>query len=332
MSVSPPRRHSGSSSPRRKRPRIERYVKPVDVHDGCTGGEDVVLVDEEEEEEVVGVQCKEEKEKESFAVRHAHERDAHIQFVEEGHLYIIDGDRNHISVTTAIAKLFPSFCAQKEARAMVARPGFPHHKRYARYREVFRVSKDTETLVQTIMEGWRVDGESASQAGTAMHNFIELHLNGDVGLESCGLYPERQMLVDFHRKQLGRGMQVYRTEWQIHMNFMGRYKVAGSIDAVYYNPASETYHLVDWKRSKSIKFGGFNGSNSKAVGKKYRNGNGDKYKLQLNWYACILKMAYNIPISSMLFVVAHPSNNTYMEYEVPFDVDTILRIMRAGVQ
>lgn len=224
-----------------------------------------------------------------------HIRDERIRFDEEPHIYYIDGKSYDESVTKFIHSLFPCFDADKVINNM---------KRSKKW----NTSPYYGMTDDEIKNQWENNRIISSESGTKLHKDIELFYNDiDINNDSIEFKYFLKFNNDFNY------LSPYRTEWEI---FDEDYKLAGSIDMVYFNNTNNTYEIYDWKRSKEIKK--FN---------QFENGFGDlnhlpncnfwHYSLQLNIYKRILETKYNINISKLCLVVLHPLNTSYQRIECP---------------
>ena len=110
----------------------------------------------------------------------------------------------------------------------------------------------------------------------------------------------------------------FRTEWTI---FDEELKLAGSIDMVFYDQDTHTYHIYDWKRCRNIqKTNGFNKWGNKECIDHLPDSNFWHYSLQLNIYKALLERKYNMVIDSLYLVCMHPNNKNqnYLKIKAPF--------------
>jgi hypothetical protein len=104
----------------------------------------------------------------------------------------------------------------------------------------------------------------------------------------------------------------YRSEWEV---WSEEYKLAGSIDMIFYRKSDDSYVIYDWKRSKEIK-----------TENRYQSGLGPvmhlpdtnywHYSLQLNVYRMILKEKYDMDVNELALVILHPNNPTFQVIKV----------------
>jgi ATP-dependent exoDNAse (exonuclease V) beta subunit len=230
-----------------------------------------------------------------------HPRDDNITFEESTHTYTINGDSNYKSVTTWIHSFFPNFEADVIIQKIKSSTSWgPEHKYYGYSNE-------------EIKNIWSNLGKEASQAGTNMHLNIEYYYN-DIpftkDFEKSAEYNLFQKYLNDHQEYIP-----FRTEWAVYTKV---YKLAGSIDMVYYDPKyndSNKVIIADWKRSKEIKF-----TNKWEKGLKPINNidncNYWHYTLQLNIYRMILEKYYSKQVTEMFLVIIHPNNDNYVKVPI----------------
>jgi len=228
--------------------------------------------------------------------RNPHERDSHISFVEETHVYTIDGDSDYLSVTTWIHRQFPRFNADAIIDKMM------NGKRWSQS-QYFGMTK------AEIKAQWKENGRKASEAGTKMHYDIECFYNNmTVSNESTEFdYFKRFDLA--YREPL----KPYRTEWTVYDKSL---KMAGSIDMVFENPDG-TLQIYDWKRCKEIKRDNrWDSALTPCIGH-LPDSNFWHYALQLNTYKGILERNYGKKVTDMVLVCLHPNNRNQSYIRIP---------------
>lgn len=231
--------------------------------------------------------------------KNEHERDKHISFDEEKHIYTVNGTfENYISVTTIIHKFFEEFDALKVISKMKNSPKWITNKYYGKTDE-------------EIMNEWEETRKSAAEAGTKMHleieKFLNEYKNDENTIESSIEWKYFLNFWNDHKNEL----EPFRTEWKI---WTEEYKIAGSIDCVFYSKKTNNLCIYDWKRSKEIKM-----HNSYTNAKKpidyLSDCNYIHYSLQLNLYKWILEKYYNVKIDDLYLVILHPNNNNYLKIQ-----------------
>jgi hypothetical protein len=244
-----------------------------------------------------------------LAKKHAHERDAHIQFEEEGHIYTINGEKGtYVSTTTFVHQNFAHFDADGIAEAMIrkGRTQDPTHK-------YFGLDK------AQILAVWAETAREASSQGTKMHYDVECYSNDEeeTKIENKtppvkNLSPEFAQFLHFRRDF--QHLRPYRTEWTV---FYEEYKICGSIDMVYYNTLTNSHEIYDWKRSKEIVFDDSFGKTALTPGLMHLpDTNYWHYSLQLNVYKRILEDKYGMQITGLYLICLHPDHADYERIEV----------------
>lgn len=258
--------------------------------------------------------------KTALQATNADKRDQNIRFYARGHKYEILTDlrSKYTSVTTWNKSLFPKFDADAViANIMRGRNWNPENKYWGQTPEQIKAS-------------WMSSGASVADAGTNLHEQIEMFMNNP---ELAPGYTHRELLEHYRSKEdtVVRGpewqfflkfveehpdLKPYRTEWMIYHEDI---KIAGSIDMIYEN-TDGTLSIYDWKRSKDI--------TSDNTWKKFAlhpviahipDTNFWHYSLQLNTYKAILEEKYGKTIRDLNLVRIHPDipEQTYELLSVP---------------
>ncbi len=268
----------------------------------------------------------------------SHERDACIEFFEDGHKYKIqlsatdDGTAKYTSVTTWIHTHFEKFDSDAIiSKMMNGKRWNPENKYWGMTREQIKAM-------------WNKNGNASSGAGTEMHYQIECFMNMDVPENE---QPTHGELLDYYthcvnaRTRIKTNMiqpilknkseewsfflefvkdnaqlKPYRTEWLI---FDEQVRLAGSIDMVYQNDDG-TLSIYDWKRCKNITpEHDYNKVSTNLLLNHIPDTNFWHYTLQLNTYKKILERNYNVLIRDLFLVQLHPDNpeKTYELIELP---------------
>lgn len=252
--------------------------------------------------------------------KNAHPRDQHISLNHETHVYTVNGQQGYTSVSTLVHRFFKGFDPESTARTMVRRSDFRTNQRYSQYWPLITEDFSEELMIRTVCQEWKRQGVNAADLGTKLHKYIEDKYNeiiegrvgNKVGEDMKTRGPEYDYADQFMEKKHREGFVPFRTEWMLYDE---RLKISGTIDMIYYHPVTQTYHMVDWKRSKKISKYGY---------RRYGLGpcsnlqdcNYSHYSLQLNIYKWLLETHYSIQIQSMDIVVLHPSNKTFLEFEI----------------
>ena len=236
----------------------------------------------------------------SLAEKHAHPRDAFIQFEESTHIYTVHGDRSYMSVTTWNHHHFPKFDADKIIKQII---GSRKHKDDPEYKYYLMTASQ-------ISDMWNANRDSASSSGTNMHYDIECYYN-QIAVHNDSV--EYRYFQNFLKEN--PHLHPYRTEWTIYNEDL---KIAGSVDMVYENPDG-TLLIYDWKRCKEItKVNAFGGKALTPCIRHLEDTNFWHYALQLNTYKAIIEEKYGKKVTGLCLVCLHPNNDDYQLIEVPF--------------
>lgn len=261
-----------------------------------------------------------------LGVTNAHPRDAHIEFFDENHIYVVDGRDDFVSCTTFVHSFARSFDADKVVANMVRNDattrGMLFRDLAAPPEEVapdyrMRKGKYAGMTASEIKALWQHNGELASQAGTIIHAFIEYYYNGWTVPDTIAVPPEFSTHFEpFHREVVEtRGMVPYRSEWCVYDE---DHELAGSIDMVYQEDAANPDRVLiyDWKRSLKLRQ---RTSSQKMLSplEHLPDVSYWHYALQLNVYRHILETRYGKTVVGLFLVCVHPSEETFQEVKVP---------------
>lgn len=244
-----------------------------------------------------------------------HERDKRIEFINEGHIYKIDGGNDiYKSVTTFIKSFFNPFNADMILGRMKRAGTFD--------------AKYGSKSIEDVKNEWKALGKEAADLGTVLHAQIEAFYNAqDTKKNLSDISKEYVFFENFNREHvIENNMKPYRTEWYI---FHEDFRIAGSIDMVFELP-SGNLAIYDWKRSKKI--GYRNSSKAKYPIKHIDDCNFYHYALQLNLYKFILENKYEKQIEKLCLVFLHPINESYILVDVPDlqnEISLMLRLKSA---
>lgn len=168
---------------------------------------------------------------------------------------------------------------------------------------------------------WTRKGVVASHRGTEAHYQAELMLNG---LPFRFDDPESRVLLDFARDHLlPRGLVSYATEKEIVCLDAD---VAGSIDAIVYDPARDVHHIIDYKRTDKLQRDLRGYARMGPPFDHLDDCKGCAYALQLSLYQYVLERDYGLTIGDRVLLSLHPDRPFVTS--VPYmraEVDHIMR-------
>lgn len=257
----------------------------------------LVLTDDEEKIERLVVPTfriiKENAETFEINLRNFHSRDMRIKFLEEGHIYLIDGVPAR-SVTELIDTCFPVYDNE--------------------YWSIYIASRDNRN-VDDVLAQWKKEGMLSQQLGTILHKNIEKFYHSKSTIHN----DEFKQFLNFNNEH--KHLRVYRTEWRI---FDEVNLIAGTIDLICKNPDG-SFEIYDWKRTKKVvdsKTGNIiklNNYNQHGIGPfaNLSDTSYSRYCIQQNIYRHILELHYKIRIRSMYLVIMHPLLSDYHKVTVP---------------
>jgi len=243
----------------------------------------------------------------TLEVRNPLPRDRRIVFEEKHHHYYIDGNvRAPRSVTQLVHEVAQAFDAPAAIAAM--RRG----RNWAKRRSEFLRPDGTEMSDKEIAQKWSENGSVQSSRGTLMHFHIEQFLNGAVIEEPHS--PEFAMFLRFREDfMVERGLEPLRTEFSL---FHCGLRAAGQADLITRDTETERVVILDWKRSKEIKYKNPY-QRLKPPMDHLSDCNYNLYCLQLNIYRYILETEYGMSVSGMYLGVFHPNEVGPICIEVP---------------
>lgn len=234
--------------------------------------------------------------------KNPHPFDADITFREKDHKYWINGDStNIISSTSYIHGFFEKFDAEKIIGFILRGRKWSCDPSYKYYMK----SK------QEILDEWEQNRDRAAADGTKLHADIEYHFNGLDNMIENDSYEYRILFQQF--KDDHPNLRMYRTEQMIFSKVL---RITGSIDGVSIN-SDGTINLIDWKRSKQIKFKSYGGKNGIEPFDHMPDCNYTHYALQLNLYRAILETFYGHIVRETYLIVLHPDQKKYIKIIVP---------------
>jgi ATP-dependent exoDNAse (exonuclease V) beta subunit len=236
-----------------------------------------------------------------LSFKHKHPRDDSIVFDEPTHVYTVNGTyEGYKSCTGFVHSFFPHFDPDAIIPKMMASPKWPQHALYGKTAEEIKAI-------------WNANGKNASESGTAMHLAIEQFLHGHPELitDAMRTSTEWKYFMNFWN-DVSDNLVPYRSEWEV---WSEEYKLAGSIDMIFYRKSDDSYVIYDWKRSKEIKTEN-SFENGYAPLDHLPSCNYWQYTLQLNMYKWFLETYYGLKISDMYLIILYPENSNYKQYKL----------------
>ena len=237
------------------------------------------------------------------------ERDSRITFLEEPHIYLIDGKEDPLlqSVTQFVHTFFSHFDADQVIKNMMNSKNWTTSKYYGKTPNEIKLE-------------WDVIRDEAALAGTKMHLAIEQFYNSLID-PTIPLEQDEDVInsVEYQYFEIffkdHSHLVPFKTEWRI---FDEKVKIAGSIDMIFYDPtdkSNSSLYIYDWKRSKEIKRRNYF---QKALHPlDYLDDcNYIHYTLQLNVYRKIIQDNYGYKVNKLAIVVFHPNNHTYNKIDI----------------
>ena len=248
----------------------------------------------------------------SLEISNSHERDKNIEFIEEGHVYNINGNTSFTSTTTFVHRLFPYFNEDKIIDNMMKGSNWESSKYYGKTKK-------------EIKDMWKVNRISSATLGTKMHKYIEDYYNNKEFTQEQITDSQNNIEYSYFEnfKKNHADIVPFRTEWLIYDE---HYQISGSVDFIVKND-DDTYTILDWKRSKQIEKDNRFNKFAKFPNSDLDDNNYTHYCLQLNIYKYIIEKNYNKKIKDMYLVVLHPENKL-QNYEKIKVVDMQSRVKK----
>ena len=242
-----------------------------------------------------------------------YEQDSHIDFEPEGHVYLYDGSRQLLPVSSLIAYFFEPFDAQKQAQRQWERYHIPVEESLTKWERIGRMASEVGTFVHEQTENWFRDGTFETVCPFCFRGHTE-----QVSVER-----EKQHFLCFVRDY---AIRPYRQEWPVYDLEMN---VAGTIDMICRNDDG-TFTIYDWKRSKKVvdtlgqPITAAFANKTDLRGLNLPDTSYYHYCMQQNLYRHMLESHYGIRIAGMNLVVLCPDYPTYFVAPVP-RMDAVIR-------
>ena len=225
-------------------------------------------------------------------------RDPRVEFFEEDHIYMIDGN---VKAPRSVTFLVHQFEEPFDADAIILK--MRNGRNWQNKKKEYTNQDGTIMTDQQIKDKWEKNRDVSSSRGTLLHWHVEMFLNG---AKIWGPYStEFAYFLDFYRSfMLPRGLEPIRTEFSV---FHTGLACAGQIDFLARYIGTETYVIIDWKRSKEIKHSN-RYQNLQPPMQHLEQTNLNTYSLQLNFYRYILETEYGMRVDELYLVILHENN------------------------
>jgi len=250
------------------------------------------------------------------------ERDSRIEFSEREHTYVID---KHIQAPRSVTELVYQFQGKFDAPLVIQK--MKAGKKWKQKRKDYLKPNGEEMTSEEIQKKWKDSGDMSCKRGTLLHWACEMLLNG---AQIHGPFStEFEHFLQFYRDfMLVRGLVPVRTELSV---FHTGLACAGQIDLLAKYHGTDSYVIIDWKRSKKIK--------KRNIFQKLlppldhlEDTNLNTYSLQLNMYKYILESEYGLRVDECYLVVLHENNEAAKVIQVqpmPAAVEKIVEYEKA---
>lgn len=233
-------------------------------------------------------------------------QDDDIDFLPDGHVYLYQGERQLLPVSTLIAHFFQKFDAQRAAEQQQARYGVPVAETLAKWERIGRMASEVGTFVHEQTENYFQHG--------VFDTVYSFSYKGEV--EPVSVEREKQQFLHFVSDY---AIEPYRQEWPVYDTNLN---IAGTIDLICRESDGE-FVIYDWKRSRKVvdaqgnpivqAFGGRTSINGISIpDTAYYH-----YCIQQNLYRYMLQQYYGIRVKVMNLVVLCPDYADYRVVGVP---------------
>lgn len=226
------------------------------------------------------------------------------------------------SMTTFFGAQFNEFQADAVISKMMRAPGWPQSKYYGQTRD-------------EIKAGWEANRRQASALGTAMHENLENYYNGreyDGATEEFALFRQYEAWLAGERPGGKERVEPYRAEW---IWWDEELQIVGTGDMIYryvdrpYDAAGRLRLLmVDWKRSKEIKFSNRWEKGNSALTCKDQDCNWVHYCYQQRGYRLLARRHYGAVVEESYLAVLHPHQAAPEMHQIVVDEAEEARIQR----
>lgn len=243
-------------------------------------------------------------------------QDDDIDFLPEGHVYLYQGERQLLPVSTLIAHFFQKFDAQSAAEQQQARYGIPVAETLAKWERIGRMASEVGTFVHEQTENYFQHGFFDTVYSFCYKDKVE----------SVSVEREKQQFLHFVSDY---AIKPYRQEWPV---FDIDLNIAGTIDLICRESDGE-FVIYDWKRSRKVVDAQGNTIKQAFGGRTSINGisipdtSFYHYCIQQNLYRYMLQQHYGIRVKAMNLVVLCPDYADYRVVGVPIMDELISQIV-----
>jgi len=231
-----------------------------------------------------------------------------IIFNEELHIYTVN-EENYISVTQFISKFKPDTF------------GGSFTEDYC-----FKNNLD----IDYIKKLWQIKSSVSCIKGTELHFYIESFYKYKLENEYSNLIDvEVEYFKNFYNDN--KNLIYVKSEY---ICYDTDYKIAGTIDGLFFDTITKNYVLIDWKTNKKLELNNKYGTYLLDPLNNVHNSELNVYSLQLSLYKRLLEK--NIPdlhIDKLIVVHFNRNNDNYKKIELKFyekEIDKILKIITKG--
>ena len=193
--------------------------------------------------------------------------------------------------------------------------------------DVDSLAIDPRAIEEIVIE-WEARGKEASNLGTIMHDDIHKFYTEQ---RTRSATKEFKLFLSFHERVEQLGYVPFASEKKL---YDPEHKLAGAVDMLYIHKNDlrtqpSKLWLIDWKRTKQIKFTGFEGRVGQYPLEKLQDCNYEHYTMQLNLYKRMLEKQYGYKIVMMSIVVLHPDNQAYQIHHCKNRQDLTYKMLEA---
>lgn len=242
-------------------------------------------------------------------------QDDDIDFLPDGHIYLYQGQRQLLPVSTLIAYFFEPFNPQQAAEQQQARYGIPVAESLAKWKRIGRMASEVGTFVHEQTENWFQHGHFDTICPFTFEGQTEM-----VNVER-----EYRQFLHFVSDY---AIKPYRQEWPVYDLELN---LAGTIDMIC-REDDGSFTIYDWKRSRKVvdasgkpitqSFGG----RTSTGGIQIPDTAFYHYCLQQNLYRYMLQQHYGLRVKAMNLVVLCPDYADYRVAEVPLMDELVAQV------